>query len=119
MRRRSRTGIGRIIPSHRSELFARGRYRNLEDVQFLLDTIVLIEAWNDDKPLALKEDRSFKQGAKILNHCGAGIGRSGALAVATLMKLGLDLSTANDRIRGVGSYPDTQEQKALLVKLAR
>lgn len=69
-----------------------------------------------DAYLALIRDvvSRLAQGEKILIHCGAGIGRTGTLAIAVLMALGVHLEQATQRVWEAGSGPETEEQKDLL-----
>ncbi len=57
-------------------------------------------------------------GESVLIHCGAGIGRTGTLAVAVLLALGLPLSRAQDIVTAADSRPETNDQWELLKRLA-
>lgn len=56
----------------------------------------------------------LREGERVVVHCGAGIGRTGMVAIAVLMALGLSLDEAAARIKEAGPRPETQEQKELL-----
>lgn len=61
----------------------------------------------------------LRQGENILVHCGAGIGRTGLTAEATLMALGLLRTTAHPLIEAAGAGAETPEQEALLIKVEK
>lgn len=56
----------------------------------------------------------LQQGAGVLIHCAAGIGRTGIFATALLMSLGLDKHQAKTVSAAAGASPDTAEQDAFL-----
>ncbi|MDR5710413.1 MAG: tyrosine-protein phosphatase [Armatimonadota bacterium] len=56
----------------------------------------------------------LREGERVVVHCGAGIGRTGMVATAVLMALGLSLDDAEARIKEAGSEAETDEQKKLL-----
>lgn len=59
----------------------------------------------------------LRQGAEVVLHCRAGIGRSGLLAACTLVALGAAPSAAIARVsaaRGT-EIPDTEEQRAFIL----
>ena len=58
--------------------------------------------------------RALQAGERVLIHCGAGIGRTGVLAVAVGMACGLPLLQATRRVQSKGSGPENEEQKAFL-----
>lgn len=58
-------------------------------------------------------------GETALIHCGAGIGRTGMMATAVLMALGLDRETAVDEVRQAGSETEEPEQAEFLVWVER
>ena len=53
-------------------------------------------------------------GRRVLIHCGAGIGRTGTLAVCVLVALGQTRAEAEAVVRAAGSQPETPEQHALV-----
>lgn len=55
-----------------------------------------------------------RAGKRVLIHCGAGIGRTGTVALGVLFALGLSSEDAERRVREAGSYPETDEQRALV-----
>jgi len=57
-------------------------------------------------------------GAVVLVHCGAGIGRTGTVAVCVLRRLGVDLPLATEKVRAAGSGPETAEQEGLVESFA-
>ena len=75
-----------------------------------------------------EDDRAFRQvaheitnsieaGDAVLIHCGAGVGRTGMLAVAVLMVLGLPAEEAERRVKAAGSGPEGHEQEEALLRL--
>lgn len=56
----------------------------------------------------------LKRGEHILIHCGAGIGRTGMVAICVLQALGLPLEEASVRVQRAGSGPETTTQQALV-----
>ncbi|MGJ5045889.1 protein-tyrosine phosphatase family protein [Bradyrhizobium oligotrophicum] len=60
-------------------------------------------------------------GARVLVHCRAGIGRSSVIAACVMIRLGVDAAEALERIaaaRGVG-VPDTEAQRIWVMGIAR
>jgi protein-tyrosine phosphatase len=62
-----------------------------------------------------------QQGAKLIVHCAAGIGRSGTAAVAILMLLGVEMGGAEDIVAAHRPMagPETGPQRGLLESLAQ
>ena len=56
----------------------------------------------------------LKNGDAILMHCGAGIGRTGTMATAVLMALGVTRDAALRAVQAAGSHPETPSQRRLL-----
>jgi protein-tyrosine phosphatase len=57
---------------------------------------------------------SLCSGERVLLHCGAGIGRTGMFAIATLMAVGLSEREARQRINAAGSWPERPAQEEAL-----
>jgi protein-tyrosine phosphatase len=68
---------------------------------------------NPNRFLQLAKDigSNLQAGENILIHCGAGIGRTGTLAVITLIAIGLPDEESQMRIAIAGSFPETNIQK--------
>lgn len=64
--------------------------------------------------LAAKIATQLKAGARILIHCGAGIGRTGTLATCVLLALAQPLAKAEREVAMAGSHQETDEQRALV-----
>lgn len=56
----------------------------------------------------------LRHGKRLLVHCGAGIGRTGMMAVCLLILLSEPKVTALDRVKNLGSHPETQDQIELI-----
>ncbi len=59
-------------------------------------------------------DRELTEGQKVLVHCYAGIGRTGLVLAAYLIFKGEEINRALQRVKKVGSEPQTQDQFAIL-----
>lgn len=57
---------------------------------------------------------ALRQGKRFLVHCGAGIGRTGTVAVAVLMALGLTATEAKRSVKAAGSGPEVPGQEETL-----
>lgn len=68
---------------------------------------------NPNRFLKLAKDivSNLQAGENILIHCGAGIGRTGTLAVITLIAIGLTAEESQMRVAIAGSFPETNIQK--------
>jgi len=68
---------------------------------------------NPNRFLKLAKDigSSLQLGENILIHCGEGIGRTGTLAVITLIAMGLTDEESQARVAVAGSFPETNIQK--------
>ena len=64
--------------------------------------------------LAKQLAERLKAGQKVLIHCGAGVGRTGMLAVSVLIALGSTLDEALERVAKADSHPETEEQMAFV-----
>jgi protein-tyrosine phosphatase len=60
---------------------------------------------------------SLRDGEGVLIHCGAGIGRTGMVAIAVLMVMGVPRAEAERRVRAAGSRPERLPQEAALRRL--
>ena len=57
---------------------------------------------------------ALRAGEAVLLHCAAGIGRTGTAAACVLKSLGLDTTTALQRVRDAGSNPQNAEQSGVV-----
>lgn len=64
--------------------------------------------------LASKIASQLRAGGRVLVHCGAGIGRTGTLAVCILLVLGEPRIKAEQAVSAAGSRPETAEQRELV-----
>jgi len=60
--------------------------------------------------LARESSARLQSGENILIHCGAGIGKTGTLAVSVLMALGTAEPLARKNVRNAGSCPERRGQ---------
>ncbi len=58
----------------------------------------------------------LKDGANVLLHCAAGIGRTGTTAACLLVRLGMPGPLALQRVRDAGSSPESSLQSGLLAR---
>jgi protein-tyrosine phosphatase len=68
--------------------------------------------------MAKEVARALQSGKSVLIHCGAGIGRSGAAAIAVLLALGEAATEARRMVSEAGSWPERPSQEAALRRLA-
>jgi len=57
---------------------------------------------------------SLKKGERILIHCGAGVGRTGMVAICVLLRLGLNKDGAVRLVDHAGSGPENAGQKEFI-----
>jgi len=64
--------------------------------------------------LARSVAASLQGGENVVIHCGAGIGRTGTLAICVLLVLGVELDEARQVVKEAGSGPERVTQNELL-----
>jgi len=78
------------------------------------------EGPEDDKAfrqLTKEVAESLHSGESVLIHCGAGVGRTGMLAIAVLLMFGLSPEEAQRRVVAAGSWPERFSQEEALRRL--
>jgi protein-tyrosine phosphatase len=69
------------------------------------------------RELAQEVAVSLRAGDGVLIHCGAGVGRTGMVAIAVLMILGASHTDAERRVRAAGSIPERPAQEEAVRRL--
>lgn len=64
--------------------------------------------------LASTVAQKLRAGSRVLIHCGAGIGRTGTLAICVLLALGEPQAGATRAVSAAGSHPETDAQRDLV-----
>jgi protein tyrosine/serine phosphatase len=77
----------------------------------------------DDELLVAMVDQvaaALRNGNTVVTHCGAGLGRTAVLCALVLVRLGLDLATAEVEVRRgrPGSGPDSSQQREQMDRIA-
>ena len=88
-------------PSWKQEMFPVADYGIPED----RDTF-----WH----LAQRLATGLQSGERMLIHCGAGIGRTGTLAICVLLALGVTADDARAAVEAAGSSPETSAQQEVI-----
>jgi protein-tyrosine phosphatase len=64
--------------------------------------------------LAQRLAAGLQRGERILIHCGAGIDRTGTLAICVLLALGMAIDHACVAVKAAGSSPETPTQREVI-----
>jgi protein-tyrosine phosphatase len=64
--------------------------------------------------LAQRVATALQSGERVLIHCGAGVGRTGMLAICVLLALGMTVDHARTAIGAAGSSPETSAQQEVI-----
>jgi protein-tyrosine phosphatase len=57
---------------------------------------------------------TLQSGERVLIHCGAGVGRTGMLAIGVLLALGMTVDHARTAVGAAGSSPETPAQQEVI-----
>jgi protein-tyrosine phosphatase len=82
--------------------------------EFAIEDYTTPTNWEAFLNLAKRTASDLQAGKNVMIHCGAGVGRTGTLAIGVLLALGISLETALDRVKDAGSRPETQGQEDLV-----
>ena len=64
--------------------------------------------------LAHRLATALQSGERVLIHCGAGVGRTGMLAICVLLALGMTADHARAAVRAAESSPETSAQQEVI-----
>lgn len=105
---------------HRSPEYAKSMHAGLWEGERLSFPIPDFGVPSDEKAfreMVVSVADGVRNGANVVIHCGAGIGRTGMVAVCVLAALGIQVKEAIRIVRAAGSGPETPEQNAVAARL--